>query len=186
MMGPDCPLAGTAVESDEELAALVAARAGPKEILSPNALGWKLVPEIVTEVPAVPIFGVKSVMTGAKLDPTVNDLELVTVPLLLVTLMVPVDTPAGAVTFNVLALADVTVAATPLNLTVLFAATGSKPVPKMDTLVPALPLAGEKSARLRALAATCLMDVILPAASYAYCALLPSEPTVSTKRPSWS
>jgi hypothetical protein len=52
---------------------------------------------------------------------------LVAVPFVLVTVMDPVVAALGTLTTNVFAVADVTVAAVPLNWTVLLAGIGSKP-----------------------------------------------------------
>jgi hypothetical protein len=64
------------------------------------------------------------------------------VPPALVTITAPLLPPAGAVVVMEVALAAVTTAAVPLNLTVLLAAVGSKLVPVMVTGVPAVPLKG--------------------------------------------
>ncbi len=58
-----------------------------------------------------------------------NWLALLTVPLALVTLMTPVVAPAGTRTSNRVLVAALTVAVTPLNLTVLAAGVELKPVP---------------------------------------------------------
>lgn len=65
------------------------------------------------------------------------------VPAEVATLMAPVPAPAGAVTINLLLAADITVATTPLNLTVLSAAETPKFAPVTVTDVPTTPEAGE-------------------------------------------
>ena len=61
----------------------------------------------------------------------------------MVTDIFPLLPPAGAVTTNVVVLADVTVAAKPLNLTVFPDAVALKMEPLMVTETPAKPDAGE-------------------------------------------
>jgi hypothetical protein len=56
--------------------------------------------------------------------------------------MAPVLAAAGAVTTKVLAVADVTLAAVPLNFTVLSAAVALKFAPLIVTTVPAMPEVG--------------------------------------------
>ncbi len=61
-----------------------------------------------------------------------------------VTVIVPVVTPVGAVTFKEVLVAELTVAVVPLNRTVLLAAVVEKFVPVIVTTVPVTPNAGEK------------------------------------------
>jgi hypothetical protein len=79
----------------------------------------KLVPLIVTAVPAAPIVGVKEVIVGAPdAAETLNEVALVAEPVGLVTAIGPVVAPLGTlVTISVL-LAESTVAAVPLKVTV--------------------------------------------------------------------
>ena len=65
-----------------------------------------------------------STLVTAGMAGTVNDCGLVAVPFVLVTVMEPVVAALGTVTTSVFAVADVTVAAVPLNWTVLFAGVG--------------------------------------------------------------
>lgn len=58
---------------------------------------------------------------------TAKDNGLLAVPLVFVTVTVPVVAPAGTTTVKVYAVADDTVAVTPLNFTTLFDGTGSNP-----------------------------------------------------------
>ena len=58
--------------------------------------------------------------------------------------MVPVVALAGTEVVMEVAVPAVTMAAMPLNFTILFAGTGSKPVPVSATEVPMLPLVGLK------------------------------------------
>src|SRR5262249_34124737 len=79
----------------------------------------KLVPVTVTAVPETPLPGEKLVIVGIPLPVvTVNDEELVTLPLGQVTEIDPVVAPVGTVTCNCVVLAAVTDAVVPLNLTV--------------------------------------------------------------------
>jgi hypothetical protein len=105
----------------------------------------KFAPVIVTLVPIGPLVGVKLVIDGAGAV-TVNEVALVAVPPAVVTLIVPVVAPLGAVaviwvdefTVNVVALV-------PLNFT---AVAPVKFAPVIVTLVPMFPLVGEKLAML--------------------------------------
>lgn len=76
----------------------------------------------------------------------ITKLELLAqVPLELVTVIVPVVAPAGTVTVKLVAEArEGEAAGTPLKATALLAATGSKPVPEMVTVVPIGPEVGAK------------------------------------------
>jgi len=76
-------------------------------------------------VPWVKAVGLRLVIVAV---PTiVNEAGLLAVPLAFVTVTVPVVAPAGTITVKVYAVADETVAVTPLNLTRLFDAMGSNP-----------------------------------------------------------
>ena len=80
----------------------------------------KLVPEIVTAVPAGPIEGVKLLIDGTPdvLGPTVKDVLLVADPFGDVTAISPLVAAEGTVTTNSVAVADVMLAAVPLKVTV--------------------------------------------------------------------
>ena len=73
---------------------------------------------MVTLVPATPIVGVNPVIVGAPGVPTTNAVLLVADPAGEVTLIGPVVAPAGTEVTIRVAVAEVTVAATPLNVTV--------------------------------------------------------------------
>ena len=60
------------------------------------------------------------------------------------TVILPLVAPAGTGAVRLVALACVTPAAMPLNFTILSAVTGAKFVPTIITLVPVVPVAGEK------------------------------------------
>jgi hypothetical protein len=89
----------------------------------------KFVPVTVTAVPAVPLVGVKEVMLGAPVPLTVKDALLAAVPADVVTEIAPVVAPVGTVVTSRVALADVTVAETPLKVTVFWLGVVAKPVP---------------------------------------------------------
>src|SRR5437773_5011193 len=94
----------------------------------------KFWPKMVTAVPIGPLVGVKAVITG--LGITVKLVALVAVPPRVVTLIGPVVALLGTMAVIVVAAAEVTVAVTPLNLTSLLLATGSKFVPVIVTAAP--------------------------------------------------
>ena len=75
---------------------------------------------------------------------TIKLVVLVAVLLNTVTAISPVLAPTGTVVVMVVVVLAVTVAVVPLNVTVLFAATTSKFVPVMVTVVPTGPLEGLK------------------------------------------
>jgi len=79
-----------------------------------------------------------------------------------------------------------TVADTPLNLTVLEAGVALKPVPSMPIESPACPKIGAMSEMATAVPELRLIEVIFPAASYVYCALLPEASMTSVSRPAAS
>lgn len=111
----------------------------------------KPVPVMVTVVPVAPLVGEKLVIDGI----TVKFDDEVAVWLLTVTLIGPVVAPDGTVVTISVLVELVTTAAVPLKLTALFAAVVSKFAPTMVTVVPAVPLAGEKLEMLGD-------DVVLP------------------------
>src|SRR5438046_10240079 len=88
-------------------------------------------PLIVTLVPTAPLVGENELMLGATV--TVKLVELVAVPLGVVTLIVPVVAPFGATVVICVSEATVKVAAVPLNATLVAPV---KPEPLIVTLVP--------------------------------------------------
>jgi hypothetical protein len=102
------------------------------------------VPEIVTAVPACllagPFVGSRPVIVGAPVV-TTNGAALIAVPTGFVTVIEPAPAPLGtfAVIFVSVIVGDD--AATPLNFTEVVPV---KPEPRIVTLVPTLPLPGEK------------------------------------------
>jgi len=76
------------------------------------------VPLIETDVPLVPIVGVKLLIVGASDELTVNELLLDADPPGAVTAITPVVAPDGTVVTIRVAVEEVTVAVTPLKVTV--------------------------------------------------------------------
>src|SRR6266850_4516119 len=100
-------------------------------------VGSKFVPVIETAVPGVAIVGVKLVMVGAPLVAvTVKAVLLDADPAGAVTPIEPVVAPVGTVTKSCVGLAEDTVAAVPLKVTVFSLGIGLKPVPEIVTAVP--------------------------------------------------
>jgi hypothetical protein len=94
------------------------------------AVVWKLVPVIVTAVPAVPIFGVNPVIVGAPVEEVTVKTELLAAePLGELTPIGPEVAPAGTVVTIFVVVDDVTEAVTPLNVTVFWLGVALNPVP---------------------------------------------------------
>ena len=105
------------------------------------AIGLKLVPEMVTDVPTGPLEGENPVIVGVTTK-LVADVAVVEPPT--VTEINPVVAPAGTVVTICESVLLTTVALTPLKATELLAAVGLKLDPEMVTVVPDEPLAGVK------------------------------------------
>jgi hypothetical protein len=134
--------------------------------LSLMGAGSKLVPVMAIDVPMGPMVGVKLVMVGA--PPVVVTTKLVLLvaePPCAVTLIVPVVAPAGTLVTMELMEDEVTVAVTPLNVTVFWLGVALKPVPERVTAVLTGPLPGVKSMMSTALVAERWMERMLPTAS---------------------
>jgi hypothetical protein len=104
------------------------------------AVESKPVPDMMTAVPTEPLTGRNSVMVGR----TVKLFDEAAVMPSTFTEMLPVVAPDGTVVTIDVAVELSTVAVTPLNVTVLFAAVVSKIVPWIVTVSPTSPLVGEK------------------------------------------
>ena len=130
---------------------------------------------MVTAVAALPAVGVKLVIASAVV--TVNGSVEVADPAELLTEIVPVVAPAGTATTRLVAVAELTTAPMPLKVTVFRLAVGLKPLPEIVTVAPTGPLFGANVAIETVFAAGRLIAMILPAASYWYCATLPSAAT---------
>jgi len=102
----------------------------------------KLVPAIVTVAPTGPLVGLKLVIAGV----TVKLALLVAVKPATATVIVPVVAPDGTTTTNCVVVAVETVAAVPLNLTVLLVLVELKFVPVIVTEAPTAPPRGLKLA----------------------------------------
>ncbi len=100
----------------------------------------KFVPNIITDVPTMPLVGLKPLMAGVAI--IVNDVALVITPPGEVTLIGPLVAPAGTVALICVSETILKVEAiAPLKLT---AVTLVKLEPKIETLLPAGPLVGLK------------------------------------------
>ena len=138
----------------------------PIVALLSSAPNWKLVPAMVTTVSLAPIWGVKLVMVGAgTATPTTKLVALAALPAVVLTEIAPVVAPVGTLTVSELAVAALTTAVVPLNLTVLLASVVLKPEPTTVTVVPTGPALGLKSETEMTEEACFLMLVMLPAAS---------------------
>ena len=128
-MWPDVALVGTVAPRLVAVAVLICAKVALKATRLLAATGSKLVPLIVTVVPAVPIFGVKPLMVGAAEPLTVKGVLLVARPKGVLTVIGPVVAPDGTLVTICVDVAEVTVAVVPLNLTVFWLTVELKPVP---------------------------------------------------------
>jgi len=117
-MRPDPVKVGTALERELEVAAEALPGVKLKRRLLALGVVAKLVPVIVTGVPAVAIDGVKLVIVGAAVLPIVNTVALAAEAPGVVTPIGPVVAPAGTVATICVAVDDTTGAVVPLNATV--------------------------------------------------------------------
>lgn len=165
-MCPEVPFDGT-VALICVLVALETAACAVLNVILSLASTSKFVPLIDIDVPGVPIVGVKLVMVGApEFDVTVKFEVLDTEPEGVVTVIGPVVALAGTVTTSCVAVADTTVAATPLNCTVSCEAVALNPVPLMVTEPPEAPLFGVNEIMESCDALPLLIARTFPAASY--------------------
>jgi hypothetical protein len=118
-------------------------------------------------VPGDPMAGAKPVIVGTGVcERTLNGTPLVAVPAGEDTAIDPLVASGGTVTTSSVDDAVSTVAATPLNKTMLAVVVRLNPVPEMLTVVPTAPLGGEKP-RIESRPAACrAIDRRLPTASY--------------------
>src|SRR3989338_536967 len=121
-------------------------RSGPVNNTSVTAV--RLVPVMVTAAPASPVLGVKLATVGRPpaVPETVKLVAEVAVCPPTNTVMLPLVAEAGTVTTSCVVVALLTLAATPLNLTVLLPSAALKLVPVMVTDVPTAPELGVKLA----------------------------------------
>jgi hypothetical protein len=126
---PDVAAGGTVVPSDVEVAVPIT----PAVALNRSALRLatvsKFVPVTVTLVPITAVVGEKLEIVGPDDATTVNDVALVALPEGVVTAMVPVVAVAGTLVAICVVVELVTVAATPLNVTVFWLGVALNPVP---------------------------------------------------------
>jgi hypothetical protein len=127
---------------------------------------WKLLPLIVSAVPAEAIDGAKPLIVGAFEAPTSKDVALVADPLGEVTLMGPLKAPAGTVATIVVVVADSTEAGVPPKLTAFSDPTALKPTPEIVTLVPGGPSTGSKAMIDVVDASSRSIEMMFPTASY--------------------
>lgn len=139
-IGPVVAAAGTDVVMDVLVAAVTTADTPLNNTRLPLVSELKLLPLMVTTVPAGPVTGVKSVITGG--CNTVKTFALVAIKPSTTTARVPVTAPFGTTTLNEVEDALVMLATVPLNVTWLLTATELKLVPINVTVVPAGPLSG--------------------------------------------
>ena len=114
---PDPVRVGTAVEREVEVAAEALPGVKLKRRLFALGVVAKFVPVIVTGVPIAPIAGVKPPIVGVAWFPTVNIFALVSKPDGVVTLIGPVVAPEGTEATILVAVAETTAPARPLNPT---------------------------------------------------------------------
>ena len=98
---------------------------------------------------------------------------------LTVTVMLPVVAPAGTVVVMLVVVAAVTMAAVPLNLTVLLAGVVLKFVPVIVTVVPTEPPVGVK---LFIAGATIKLDALVPVREFTVTEMGPVVAALGTKR----
>jgi hypothetical protein len=112
---PVVALLGSVTVKLVAVAAVTVAVAPLKATTFSDAVVEKLLPVIVTTVPAVPLVGENETMEGDKF--TTKSVVLTAVCPFTITLILPVDAPTGTVVVMEVAVAAVTVAGAPLNVT---------------------------------------------------------------------
>jgi hypothetical protein len=137
----------------------------------------KLVPVRVTVAPGAPLVGEKLVMAGVA--STVKLEALVAVTPDVVTEIGPVDAPEGTSTVNEVEAAPVTVAAVPLNSTMLLDGVVLKLVPVIVTVAPTAPLVGEKLVMVGG-ASTSKLDALVTVTPLEVTLISPSEANAGT------
>ena len=136
--------AGTAIVIDEAVEADTTAVEPLNLTVLLAGVVLKLVPVMVITVPTAPEVGLMPVTVGvvAADEVTVKLPVDVPGPPAVVTEIVPFVAPTGTVTASDVAVAPVTVARVPLNLTVLLAGVSLKLAPVIVTAVPTVPEVG--------------------------------------------
>src|SRR5262245_29566503 len=121
---------------------------------------------MLTAVPAAPIVGEKALIVGAPVEAvTTKDVALVAEPAGVVTASGPVVAPDGTLTTSCVAVAEVTLAAIPLKVTVFWLAVVLNPVPKSVTELPLDPLLGVNSINEASAEFWRAIERVLPTAS---------------------
>jgi hypothetical protein len=144
LIGPVVAPAGTTATRDVAVALVTLAATPLKPTVFAEAVVLKLAPEIVTWVPTPPLVGVNPDIVGG--GTTVKFDALVAVCPATVTLIGPVAAPVGTLVVIEVVLELVTVAVTPLKLTLLAEGVVLKFVPEIVTDVPIPPVVGVKPA----------------------------------------
>jgi hypothetical protein len=135
--GPEPALTGTVTVRLVAVAVFTAARTAPIDTVSFAGFASNPEPDTVTVAPGTTTDGVNPETTGATTGAsTTNGCWLPAEPPDVVTVTVPVVAPAGTVTVTLVADAADTVAAFPLNDTVLPAGVAANPVPEIVTVAP--------------------------------------------------
>ena len=166
VMGPEVACAGTVVVRLVALDELTCAQDWLNSTLSFEAVGWNPEPVTLTTVPAAPIVGEKPVIDGAPTPVcTINGEVLVTVFEPIVTVMGPLVAPLGTVTMSSVDVAEMTVAATPLIMTVFAPGVVEKPVPLMVSVEPGAPWLEVNPETASVVSETVCSETILPTES---------------------
>jgi len=145
VMAPDVEPVGTEVVMLVGVLAVTLATVPLNLTILLDGVLLKLVPIIVTDVPADPLTGVNDVIVGANADIfTVKLFELAAVSDPTLTLITPEVAAAGTVVVKLVAVLAVTVAIVPLNVTILLVGIILKFVPVMVTALKTAPDIGVK------------------------------------------
>ena len=126
---PDVAAGGTVVPSDVDVALPTTAAVALNRSALRFAVVSKFVPLTVTLVPITAVVGEKLVIVGADEATTVKAVALVALPDGVATAIVPVVAVAGTLVTICVVVELVTVAVTPLNVTVFWPGVALNPVP---------------------------------------------------------
>ena len=178
---------GTLVEMVVLVVALTVARAMLNFTLLLAGVVSKFVPVIVTGVPGVPLVGLKPVIVGGPPEAvTVKAALLVADPAGAVTAIGPVVAPDGTLATISVGVDELTVAATPLNVTVFSLGVALNPVPEIVTVVPTGPLLGVNSMIDTSEELWREIESRLPTSSYVYITVSRAGSTTPVRRPNSS
>jgi hypothetical protein len=166
LIAAETAASGTVTVRLVAVAAVTRARVRPKETLLSAGVVENPVPVSVTVVPALPRSGLTAKIVGtATAAVTVNVCSLVAVAEPVVTVTLPLAALDGTITTSRAVVAEVTLAVTPLNRTVLPVVEAAKPVPVTVTLAPAGARLGDSADTVSAPAADRVTAVGFPASS---------------------